>query len=227
VPLFASPYLLTGILIPLLILSAALGQHLTGYAGCCRWAPPRSWRWATRRLQLTLRVPGMPVLVAFAGGGLVAALVGVLFGLPSLRIRGFYLAVATLAAQFFILWFLTKVGWVTNYSASASSPPSRSSSLLRVHDAAGKISAGAVDRVADGAGGEEDGARRRRPHLDGRTRHGRRRGGYRHPADAGEAARFCGEPFYQKWPGAVRLRVSGNGRLEAFNPDLPFWSCSW
>jgi branched-chain amino acid transport system permease protein len=40
------------------------------------------------------------------------------FGLPSLRIRGFYLAVATLAAQFFIIWFLTKVGWVTNYNAS-------------------------------------------------------------------------------------------------------------
>ena len=41
-----------------------------------------------------------------------------MFGLPSLRIRGFYLAVATLAAQFFILWCLTKVGWFTNYSAS-------------------------------------------------------------------------------------------------------------
>ena len=65
-----------------------------------------------------LRVPGMPILLAFAGGGVVAALVGMLFGLPSLRIRGFYLAVATLAAQFFILWFLTKVGWVTNYSSS-------------------------------------------------------------------------------------------------------------
>jgi len=48
----------------------------------------------------------------------VAALVGILFGLPSLRIRGFYLAVATLAAQFFILWFLTKVGWISNYSTS-------------------------------------------------------------------------------------------------------------
>ncbi len=41
-----------------------------------------------------------------------------MFGLPSLRIRGFYLAVATLAAQFFILWCLTKVGWFTNYNPS-------------------------------------------------------------------------------------------------------------
>jgi branched-chain amino acid transport system permease protein len=42
----------------------------------------------------------------------------VLFGLPSLRIKGFYLAVATLAAQFFIPWLLVKVGWFSNYSAS-------------------------------------------------------------------------------------------------------------
>ena len=47
-----------------------------------------------------------------------AARVGILFGLPSLRIRGFYLAVATLAAQFFIVWCLTKFGWFSNYSSS-------------------------------------------------------------------------------------------------------------
>ena len=65
-----------------------------------------------------LRVPGIPLLLAFAGGGVMAAAVGIVFGLPSLRIRGFYLAVATLAAQFFILWCLTKVGWFTNYNPS-------------------------------------------------------------------------------------------------------------
>jgi len=121
VPLFASPYLLTGILIPLLILSlAALGLNiLTGYAGQLSLGTAAFMALgAFGAYNFMLRVPGMPVLVAFAGGGLVAALVGVLFGMPSLRIRGFYLAVATLAAQFFILWFLTKVGWVTNYSAS-------------------------------------------------------------------------------------------------------------
>ena len=65
-----------------------------------------------------LRIPGIPLLLAFAGGGVMAAAVGLVFGLPSLRIRGFYLAVATLAAQFFILWCLTKVGWFTNYNPS-------------------------------------------------------------------------------------------------------------
>jgi len=65
-----------------------------------------------------LRVPGMPILLAFVCGGLCAAGIGILFGLPSLRIRGFYLAVATLAAQFFIVWCLAKVGWFSNYSSS-------------------------------------------------------------------------------------------------------------
>src|SRR5581483_5649570 len=50
--------------------------------------------------------------------GACAAMVGVLFGLPSLRIKGFYLAVATLAAQFFVVWALTKFPWFSNNSSS-------------------------------------------------------------------------------------------------------------
>ena len=52
-------------------------------------------------------------------------MVGVVFGLPSLRIKGFYLAVATLAAQFFILWLFNKVGWFfnDNPSGTITSPP--------------------------------------------------------------------------------------------------------
>src|SRR5208283_1181161 len=65
-----------------------------------------------------LRVPGIPLLVAFVLAGVCAALVGIVFGLPSLRIKGFYLAVATLAAQFFVVWALTKFGWFSNYSTS-------------------------------------------------------------------------------------------------------------
>jgi branched-chain amino acid transport system permease protein len=40
------------------------------------------------------------------------------FGLPSLRIKGFNLAVATLACQFFVLWALQRFGWFTNHSTS-------------------------------------------------------------------------------------------------------------
>lgn len=121
IPLVATPYVFTGILIPFLILSlAALGLNiLTGYAGQLSLGTAAFMAiGAFASYNFVLRVPGIPMLAAFAGGGVIAALVGMLFGLPSLRIRGFYLAVATLAAQFFILWFLTKVGWVTNYSSS-------------------------------------------------------------------------------------------------------------
>ena len=121
IPLLATPYVFTGILIPFLILSlAAIGLNiLTGYAGQLSLGTAAFMAvGAFASYNFMLRVPGMPILLAFIGGGTIAALVGILFGLPSLRIRGFYLAVATLAAQFFILWFLTKVGWVTNYSSS-------------------------------------------------------------------------------------------------------------
>ena len=66
-------------------------------------------------------------MVAFLLAGLAAALVGVLFGIPSLRIKGFYLAVATLAAQFFLIWLFNKVAWFTNYASSGTitAPPRR------------------------------------------------------------------------------------------------------
>jgi branched-chain amino acid transport system permease protein len=121
IPLTTSPYLFSAILIPFLILSlAALGLNiLTGYAGQLSLGSAAFMAvGAFASYNFVLRVPGIPLLVAFVGGGLSAAAVGILFGLPSLRIRGFYLAVATLAAQFFILWCLTKIGWFTNYSSS-------------------------------------------------------------------------------------------------------------
>jgi ABC-type branched-subunit amino acid transport system permease subunit len=111
VPLTASPYLFSALLIPCLILSlAALGLNLlTGYAGQLSLGTAAFMAvGAFMSYNFILRIPGIPLLLAFAGGGITAAAVGILFGLPSLRIRGFYLAVATLAAQFFILWCLTK-----------------------------------------------------------------------------------------------------------------------
>ncbi|MEE2745859.1 MAG: branched-chain amino acid ABC transporter permease, partial [Pseudomonadota bacterium] len=69
--------------------------------------------------------PDLNIIIVFILSGFISALVGVLFGLPSLRIKGFYLAVATLAAQFFILWLFNKVGWFVNYSPSGTitAPP--------------------------------------------------------------------------------------------------------
>ncbi|ASJ23045.1 branched-chain amino acid ABC transporter permease [Laribacter hongkongensis] len=121
VPGLASDYLLSGILIPFLVLSlAALGLNiLTGYAGQLSLGSAAFMAvGAFATYNFMLRIPGLPLLPALLLGGGVAAVVGVLFGLPSLRIKGFYLAVATLAAQFFIEWALTKFGWFSNYSSS-------------------------------------------------------------------------------------------------------------
>jgi branched-chain amino acid transport system permease protein len=121
VPLFASPYTFSAILIPFLIFAlAALGLNiLTGYAGQLSLGTAAFMAvGAFASYNFMLRVPGIPVLLSFVLGGLCAAMVGIVFGLPSLRIRGFYLAAATLATQFFVVWCLTKIQWFTNYSSS-------------------------------------------------------------------------------------------------------------
>ena len=46
-----------------------------------------------------LAAKGLPILVTLPAAGAVAALAGMAFGLPSLRLKGIYLAIATLAAQ--------------------------------------------------------------------------------------------------------------------------------
>src|SRR5262245_50318913 len=69
---------------------------------------------------LLLRVPEFPLPVSLVLGGLVAAAAGVVFGLPSLRIKGFYLLATTLAAQFFLEWMFNQYGWFSNYSTSNS-----------------------------------------------------------------------------------------------------------
>jgi len=121
IPLVADQYWLEAILIPVLIFSlAAIGLNiLTGYAGQLSLGSAAFMAvGAFGAYNFMLRIDGMPFLVALMLGGVAAALVGVVFGLPSLRIKGFYLAVATLAAQFFIVWALVKFPWFSNHSSS-------------------------------------------------------------------------------------------------------------
>lgn len=128
VPAFGSSYLFDAILTPFLALSlAALGLNLlTGYAGQLSLGSAAFMAvGAFAAYNFALRVPELPLLASIALGGVVAALVGVVFGLPSLRLRGFYLAVSTLAAQFFVQWALTKFGWFSNDNPSGviDAPP--------------------------------------------------------------------------------------------------------
>src|SRR6478672_2732382 len=121
VPLVGNQYWFSAILTPFLVLSlAALGLNiLTGYAGQLSLGTAAFMAvGAFMAYNIELRLAAMPILLSFVLAGLCAALVGVVFGLPSLRIKGFYLAVATLACQFFVLWALQRIGWFSNHSSS-------------------------------------------------------------------------------------------------------------
>lgn len=128
IPALAGDYLLRAILIPFLILSlAAVGLNiLVGYCGQISLGTGAFMAvGAYAAWNFGVRFPGMPLIVQILLGGSFATLVGVLFGIPSLRIRGLYLAVATLAAQFFIDWAFLRIPFFTHYSPSGnvSVPP--------------------------------------------------------------------------------------------------------
>jgi len=127
-PMVASDYFLSTILIPFLVFSvAALGLNiLTGYCGQLSLGTGGFMACgAFAAYKLAIAFPELNIVFVFLLAGGVTAAVGVAFGIPSLRIKGFYLAVATLAAQFFLIWLFTKVPWFVNYSASGviSAPP--------------------------------------------------------------------------------------------------------
>ena len=121
IPFLLNDYWVNAIFLPFLIYSiAAIGLNiLTGYCGQVSLGTGGFMAvgaYATYKLMTAFPEVSMVVHILLAGG--VTAFVGVLFGLPSLRIKGFYLAVATLAAQFFLVWLFNRVPWFYNYSAS-------------------------------------------------------------------------------------------------------------
>ncbi|MAM63635.1 branched-chain amino acid ABC transporter permease [Maritimibacter sp. UBA3975] len=130
VPFVINDYWVNAVLMPFLIYAiAALGLNvLTGYAGQVSLGTGGFMAvgaYACYKLMTAFPDVNIFFHVIIAGG--ITALVGLLFGLPSLRIKGFYLAVATLAAQFFLVWLFNRVPWFYNNSASGQiSAPERS-----------------------------------------------------------------------------------------------------
>ncbi|WP_374412632.1 branched-chain amino acid ABC transporter permease [Hydrogenophaga sp.] len=123
VPLLVDEYLYRAILIPFLILAlAALGVNiLVGYCGQISLGSGAFMAVGAYMAYNTyIRIDGMPLILALLSGGFFATLVGIFFGFPSLRVKGLYLAVATLAAQFFCDWAFLRVGWFTNNNPSGS-----------------------------------------------------------------------------------------------------------
>ena len=123
VPLIATPYVFQALLIPFLVYAlAAIGVNLlVGYCGQISLGSAAFMAvGAYSAYNLVVRVPELNFLVVLALSGIAAAAVGMVFGVPSLRIKGLYLAVATLAAQFFMDWLFARVRWFTNYASSGS-----------------------------------------------------------------------------------------------------------
>ncbi len=123
VPLVASDFMITSIMIPFLILAlATIGLNvLTGYAGQLSLGTGAFMGvGAYACYKLTTIFPDVNVIVMIFASGLFSAGVGILFGLPSLRIKGLYLAVTTLAAQFFLEWCFIRIPWLYNYNSSGA-----------------------------------------------------------------------------------------------------------
>jgi branched-chain amino acid transport system permease protein len=123
VPMLSSDYMFRAIFIPFLIMSlAALGVNiLVGYCGQISLGSGAFMAvGAYAAFNFFVRVPGLPLIPALILGGLCSSAFGILFGLPSLRVKGLYLAVATLAAQFFSDWMFLRIKWFTNDSPSGS-----------------------------------------------------------------------------------------------------------
>lgn len=128
VPLVATPYVINTLLVPLLILGlAATGLNLLmGFAGQPSLGSGAFMAiGAYTSYKLATNLPGIPVIADFFVAGAAASALGVVFGLPSLRMKAFYLAIATLGAQFFFEWLFSKVPWFWNNHASGvvSTPP--------------------------------------------------------------------------------------------------------
>ena len=128
VPFFINDYWASAVLVPFLIYAvAAMGLNiLTGYAGQVSLGTGGFMAvgaYAVYKLMTAFPEVNIVLHILLAGG--ITAIVGMVFGLPSLRIKGFYLAVATLAAQFFILWLFNKVSWFfnDNPSGTITAPP--------------------------------------------------------------------------------------------------------
>jgi branched-chain amino acid transport system permease protein len=121
IPFLVNDYWVNSIFMPFLIYSiAAIGLNiLVGYCGQVSLGTGGFMAvGAYGCYKLMTAFPDVSMFVHVLLAGVITAGVGVLFGLPSLRIKGFYLAVATLAAQFFLVWMFNRVSWFYNYSAS-------------------------------------------------------------------------------------------------------------
>ena len=243
---FGSDYLLRAILIPFLILAlAAIGLNiLIGYCGqislgsgafmaigaYSRLQVRHRRAHSARLAGFAISIPPLPVLPSILLGGLMAAVVGILFGIPSLRIKGLYLAVATLAAQFFFDWVFIRVKWFTNYTSSGSvTAPELNFFGFVVNTPIERYLLCLIFVTVFAVHGEESRARQSRPAMDGDPRHGHRRRADGHPAALRQAHGFRRLLVHRRRGGrALGVRLSGLlGAARLQHRPFASSSCSW
>jgi branched-chain amino acid transport system permease protein len=123
IPIFGGDFFLSSIMIPFLVFAlAAVGLNiLTGYAGQLSLGTGAFMGvGAYSCYKLTTLFPDVNIVILILASGLFSAGIGIVFGLPSLRIKGLYLAITTLAAQFFLEWCFNRIGWLYNDNASGA-----------------------------------------------------------------------------------------------------------
>lgn len=107
-PLFASPYLLGIMNVMAIMIIAALGLNITtGYAGQISLGTAAFVAVGAYTTAVLMDSFGWNFWLTIPLAGIFAALIGMVFGLPSLRLKLFYLAMSTLAAQFLLLAFFS------------------------------------------------------------------------------------------------------------------------
>jgi branched-chain amino acid transport system permease protein len=123
VPLFASAYQIYVIDTILIACIGALGLNLlTGYAGQISIGHGGFLGVGAFTSAILVTKAGVPFWLSVPAAGLVTAVVGLLFGIPSVRIKGLYLAIATLAAQVIIEWALSRPAIAGTGSVAAPRP---------------------------------------------------------------------------------------------------------
>jgi branched-chain amino acid transport system permease protein len=123
IPLTGNDFLINAVMIPFLIFAlATIGLNLlTGYTGLVSLGTGAFMGvGAYSCYRLTSSFPNVNILLWIIASGFVTAAVGAVFGIPSLRIKGFYLTIATLAAQFFLEWCFIRIPWLYNYNTSGA-----------------------------------------------------------------------------------------------------------
>jgi branched-chain amino acid transport system permease protein len=124
-PAIANDYFFDRANFILIFVVAGLGLNiLTGYTGQVSLGHAAFMSVGAYTGAIIVTRAHLPFWIAIPAGGTMAAIIGTFFGIPSLRIKGFYLAIVTMAAQFIIEWTINHVTWISGgVQASIYVPP--------------------------------------------------------------------------------------------------------